>query len=283
MFKGKILISILTGAITLTSAGMATIITNPSASSEWLSQRFSAFNLQDSAEKGENEQDEWFETTVPDEARLLAVTPAPTTDASTSASIGDDDDWDEDDVQTGDASLGTTDVVASASIPAEETGSTGTAGSYSRVDVVASASIPAGESGSTGSTGSSSSVDVIASASKPGSSSTVSTEGLISLEKAIEIARTRVGDATYKGYELDDDYPPVYELYFVKGQTGYEVEIHAVNGTILEIDSETAYLEEHDDDDDDRDDDDDDDDDRDDDDDDDDDRDDDDDDEEDDD
>lgn len=230
MIKGKILVSILTGAITLTSAGMATIITNPSASSEWLSQRFPAIYQQDFAEDDDSSQEEWFDTTVPDEAKLLVVTPTPETDTTTSASsvydeVGDD----ERAGNTDDAGVGKTDAVASASVPAGESGS----------------------SGSTSSTGSSTSdVDVIASASKPAQATPVSTEGLISLEKAIEIARTRVGDATYKGVELDDDYPPVYELYFVKGETGYEVEIHAVNGTILDIDSETTYLEEHDDEDD---------------------------------
>ena len=225
MIKGKILISLLTGAITLTSAGMATIITNPSASSEWLSQRFSAFNHQESAEAGENKQDDWFDTTVPDEATLLVVTPAPTTDANASASTDYDDDRDE----------------------AEEPEK----GYLDPTDVVASASIPSGESGYTGTSGSTSSVDVVASASKPGSSAPVSMEGLISLEEAIKFARAVVGDAVYKGYEIDDDYPIVYELYFVSGNTGYEIEILAANGEILDVDRETAYLDERDDDDDD--------------------------------
>ncbi|NCC75667.1 MAG: hypothetical protein EOM08_04440 [Clostridia bacterium] len=64
-------------------------------------------------------------------------------------------------------------------------------------------------------------------------------EGLISLEEAIKSARTVVGDAVYKGYELEDDYPPVYELYFVSGNKGYEIEILAANGEILDVDSET--------------------------------------------
>jgi len=235
--KGKILISILTGAITLTTAGMATIITNPSASSTWLSPRFPAFNRQNSAENVESHQDEWFETTVPDEASLLAVPPAPTTDTSASASVTsvtDEEDGDEaEEAKTGEDSLGKTDVVASASTPASESGS----------------------SGSSGSAGSTTSVDVVASASKPGSTTPVSMDGLISLEEAIKFARSRVGAATYKGFELDDDYPPVYELYFVSGNTGYEVEILAANGEILDIDSETAYMEEDDERDDDRDDD----------------------------
>ena len=254
MIKGKILISLLTGAITLTSAGMATIITNPSASSEWLSQRFSAFNHQESAEAGENKQDDWFDTTVPDEATLLVVTPAPTTDANASASTDYDDDRDEAE-EPENGYLDPTDVVASASIPSGESGNTGTSGSTSSVDVVASASIPSGESGYTGTSGSTSSVDVVASASKPGSSAPVSMEGLISLEEAIKFARAVVGDAVYKGYEIDDDYPIVYELYFVSGNTGYEIEILAANGEILDVDRETAYLDERDDDDDDDDDD----------------------------
>lgn len=269
MIKGKILISILTGAITLTSAGMTAIIANPSASSEWLNQRFSAITRQDAADHSESNQAEWFESTVPDEASLQAV--APETDLTASATS--EADWDEEEAgyqagasvdaiasasipageTAGSTSGGTAsvDVVASASIPAGETAGS-TSGGTTSVDAIASASIPAGETaGST--SGGTTSVDVVASASKASSVAPSAAKDLLTLEKAIAIARTRVGDATYLGYELDDDYPPVYELYFVSGKTEYQVEINAANGAILEIDSEIAELEDDKDDDSDRD------------------------------
>lgn len=245
MIKGKILISILTGAITLTSAGMTAIIANPSASSEWLNQRFSAITRQDAADHSESNQAEWFESTVPDEASLQAV--APETDLTASATS--EADWDEE--EAGYQAGASVDAIASASIPAGETAGS-TSGGTASVDVVASASIPAGETaGST--SGGTTSVDVVASASKTSSVAPSAAKDLLTLEKAIAIARTRVGDATYLGYELDDDYPPVYELYFVSGKTEYQVEINAANGAILEIDSEIAELEDDKDDDSDRD------------------------------
>lgn len=58
----------------------------------------------------------------------------------------------------------------------------------------------------------------------------------ISKERAIEIARTKVGSARLEEIEFeDDDFPPHYELEFEDGDIEYELKIHAVTGVILEF------------------------------------------------
>ena len=67
-------------------------------------------------------------------------------------------------------------------------------------------------------------------------SQTNTAQTYISKERAIEIARTKVGSARLEEIEFeDDDFPPHYELKFEYGDIEYELKIHAVTGVILEF------------------------------------------------
>lgn len=146
------------------------------------------------------------------------------------------------------------DSTASASVPSYSgttSGSTtiartASAGSTT-VDTTASASITSHSSTTsspttttkTTATGTTS-VDTIASASQKAGSATLSTEGMINLDQAVAIALKQAPGAAYAGFELDDEYPPVYNIFLVSGSTGYEIEIHAVTGAVLEIETSTV-------------------------------------------
>ena len=146
------------------------------------------------------------------------------------------------------------DSTASASVPSYSgttSGSTtiartASAGSTT-VDTTASASITSHSSTTSSpttttktTTTGTTSVDTIASASQKASSATLSTEGMINLDQAVAIALKQAPGAAYAGFELDDEYPPVYNIFLVSGSTGYEIEIHAVTGAVLEIETSTV-------------------------------------------
>lgn len=279
MFKSKWLISLISSLMTLASIGTVQVVTNPVQTSDWIARNITGpitqeageagalgvfSNLIDStvAVDGEPLSSEPVEavdaqasaTGEADEAAtaMLYFQAAPGTaaplDATTSASIAAYAE------ATGSTTSGSTvvDSTASASVPSysgttsgSTTIRTATSGSGT-VDTTASASITS-HSGSTGgstttsSTGASGStaIDTFASASQKASSITISTEGLIKLDQAVAIALQQAPGAAYAGFELDDDYPPVYEIFLVSGSTGYEIEIHAVTGAVLEIETST--------------------------------------------
>lgn len=256
MLKSKILISLLTGSISLISLGTISVVSNPEGASRWISQNIIGGIAQNSAESGKlGAFSNWIGSTVPleksDEVSDDAETTANGEDGSGQSGSGAVDaiaaaTTERIESVTNSNATGSVDAVASPSVESSATSSlSGTGYSSTSPDAIASAStkLSSGTTqNSTGTSGSSgSTVDAMASASqKPsGSTTTISEAKLKSIEDVISIALKQVPNSTYKGYELEDEYPPVYKIFLVAGSTSYEVEIHAVTGAVLEIDSES--------------------------------------------
>ena len=260
MLKSKILISLLTGSISLVSLGTITAVVNPTGTSNWIARNLIGANASQAAEAGPlGVLANWIDTTVPRESAEPEAGEEPAgssaepgqidAEASASTTVGSEP---VSDGQAGSQSFGNPlDAVASATTQRIE--SVLNQSAPNPVDAVASASTRLSTiSGSTGtSSGTATSpVDVVASASqtKPGSTAGLSpaeTKGLLPLEEAIALARTAISDqaAAYAGYEFENEYPPVYEIFLTSGSTAFEIEIHASTGTVLEIKSESLQSE----------------------------------------
>lgn len=273
MFKSKILIGLLTGSISLISLGTITAVANPTGTSNWIARNLMGQNAQQAADDSLlGVLTNWISSTVPiettdfddgedaaevDTVELESVDGQIDTEASASATVDQEPGATG---QPGTQAFGNAvDTVASAT--AQRIESVLNQPASSPVDAVASASTRLSTaSGSSGTTaGSPTPVDTIASASqpKPGSTTTINPadqKGLITLEEAIAIARAAIENtgAVYAGYEFENDYPPIYEIFLTSGSTAYEIEVHATLGTVLEKKSEsysseaTGEVEEHD-------------------------------------
>jgi uncharacterized membrane protein YkoI len=269
MLKSKILISLLTGSISLLSLGTITVVANPTGTSDWIARNIMGQNAQQAADDGLlSVLTNWTSSTIPIESADSDEGEAAT---GPETEVGQIDTVAAATTQLIESVLNQSapspvDAVASASTRTSTSLATSGAGTSvaagSSTDVVASASTrlstASGSSGTTSGT-TNTPVDTIASASqpKPGSTAAISPAdqaGLITLKEAIDIALAASEDAgaVYIGYEFENDYPPVYEIFLTSGSKAYEIEIHATLGTVLEKKSEsfssevTGEIEEHD-------------------------------------
>ncbi len=255
MLKNKILISLLTGSVSLVSLGTIAVVSNPAGTSNWIARNIMGSTDQAAADDGLMDVfSNWIASTVPvestagttiDSEEIEATEGTGATenklDAQASATMGAASAG-----QTGTQTYsGPVDAVASAT--AQRIESVLNSAPSGAVDAVASASVlstttPGGTGSSTSGSGTTTTVDAIASASlaiPAGTASPESLEGLISLEQAIALAQAEIKGSTFRGYEFENDYPPVFEIFLTTESAVYEVEIHAVTGAVLEVDSES--------------------------------------------